>query len=74
MGTADRFEAFIIGEAHTELTLQIRARPAIDRLAEVGAAYRARAALERGLRDGQRLLNGEVSADDLSQELGADPP
>lgn len=46
----------------------------IDRLAEIGARERAQAAYERGLRDGQRLRRGDVSADEVSAEIQADPP
>jgi len=46
---------------------------AVDLLGEIGRMERAREALERGMRDGLRLQNGEVSADALCAELAEDP-
>ena len=48
--------------------VRLHERSAVDRLAEIGLNV-AQAALERGLEDGRRLLAGEVSADQLAEEL-----
>lgn len=72
-GLDDRLEAHVHGDINGDLLLQIRDKPAIDRLAEVGARYRAEAAYERGLLEGRKLLNGEVSVDDLTRSLEDDP-
>lgn len=57
-----------------KIEVGIAPRSAVDQLADVGERARTEAAYERGLRDGERLKSGEVSADELLEELSADPP